>query len=115
MELLIVIAIIGVLASTLVPSLINARSAANNTAVKMFIREVAIGVEGVRNPSSGELPISTTTCYTLSNKSLYPSSVDQCKYTPGNNQSYVVVAKGTNGKIFQYDGNEYTELTTYNF
>jgi type IV pilus assembly protein PilA len=115
LELLIVIAIIGILAATLVPNLLSARVTANDQATRIFIREVTNGIE-IRRIDSITLPASTVTCNDLASKSDYPGSVQQCWYIPGTGVElgkYKVIAKSASGKFFQYDGTQTTVLASY--
>lgn len=118
MELLIVISIIGVLAAVLIPNLLSARSVANDAAVRIFSRDVYIGIEGSRESGSGALPVDTNiinTCIDFAHKPFYPPSVDRCDYTVGTGQTFTVTVKGANGKIIQYNGNQYIQLINYTF
>ena len=114
-ELLIVIAIIGILAAVLVPNLLSARVAANDQSTQMYIRDVTNGVE-IRRIDSTVIPSSTLTCHELAEKSEDPGSVAQCWYVPGVGAElgrYKVIAKSSSGKFFQYDGTQTTTLASY--
>jgi type IV pilus assembly protein PilA len=115
LELLIVIAIIGILAATLVPNLLSARVTANDQATRVYMREVTNGIE-IRRIDSITLPPSTLTCHELASKTDDPGSVAQCWYVPGVGAElgrYKVIAKSSSGKFFQYDGAQTTILASY--
>jgi type IV pilus assembly protein PilA len=114
-ELLIVIAIVGILAAVLVPNLLSARVAANDQSARMYIREVTNGVE-IRRLSSTTIPPSTLTCHELAEKTEDPGSVSQCWYVPGVAAElgrYKVVAKSASGNFYQFDGAQTTILASY--
>ena len=113
LELLIVIAIIGLLAAVLVPNLAKARQAAHERAVQAYVYQVVVGVEARRDKTSQSLP-SVNPCNWFTNLSANPSSVKQCKYEPDTAaQSYKVTAESVSGKVFQFDGKSVVVAGSY--
>jgi type IV pilus assembly protein PilA len=112
-ELLIVIAIIGILAAVLIPNLLNARAAANDSAVKTFTRNVYLGVEAESAKTNGNLPLGTTTCLTLANINSYPQSVNRCRYTILTAGTYEIVVEGSSGRVVRFDGAQLTSVATF--
>ena len=81
-ELLIVIAIIGILAAVLLPSLLGARSKANDAAAASVGRQVLnamaaveIGSNALANCSSGQGTGPSTTAITVASNKIYVSAI----------------------------------------
>ena len=113
-ELLIVIAIISALAAVLVPNLIQARQAAQNSATHAYVYQVVQGIEAKRDVAGKNLP-DVAACNTFTNYVTNPrSSVRQCKYIPDSSKNtYKVTAESSSGKVFQFDGNGIITIPTY--
>ncbi len=113
-ELLIVIAIIGILGIVLIPNLLAARNRADSSVTQGYIRFVIMGVESQRDYASASLPPASSTCVQLAGRNPEPGSVERCKYEPNTaNETYTITAESVSGKIFHYDGNEIKEVPTY--
>jgi type IV pilus assembly protein PilA len=115
LELLIVIAIIGILASVLVPNLLAARNNANERSSQVYIRNVANGIEIQRTSETG-LPATGTTCSQLTEQPELPGSVQNCWYVPGTGVEkglYKITVQSANGKFFQFNGSQTVVLASY--
>jgi type IV pilus assembly protein PilA len=115
LELLIVIAIIGILATVLIPNLLAARNTANEKSSQVYIRNVANGIEIKRTSETG-LPAAGTTCTQLTEQAGLPGSVQNCWYVPGTGVEkglYKITVQSANGKFFQYDGSQTTVIASY--
>jgi type IV pilus assembly protein PilA len=113
LELLIVIAIIGVLAAVLVPNLLNARSAANDTSDRTYARNVYLGVESEIAKTNGTLPATGTSCLTLASITSSPPSVNRCRYTILTGSDYEIVVEGKSGRIFRFDGQSTIQVSSF--
>jgi type IV pilus assembly protein PilA len=113
LELLIVIAIIGILAAVLIPNLFNARAAANNMADRAYARNVYLGVEAYTTNNNGALPTAGITCLVLANLQESPASVNRCRYTILTPSSYEIVVEGKSGRVVRFDGQETTQIASF--
>jgi type IV pilus assembly protein PilA len=113
MELLIVIAIIGILAAVMIPNLVSARAAANDTSDRTYARNVYLGVETEIGKSNGSLPADATPCVTLANVTSQPNSVNRCRYTVLTPSSYEIVVEGKSGRVFRFDGQSITQIASF--
>ena len=113
-ELLIVIAIIGILAVVLVPNLLQARHLAQDRATQTYIYQVVQGIEANRDTVAQRLP-NAATCNTFTDYKTDPkSSVKQCKYVPNpSTDTYKVTAESFSGKVFQFNGAEIVISSNY--
>lgn len=76
-ELLIVIAIIAILASVLIPNLLNARKAAASSVTLSYVRKTTINLEALK-ASTGYFPAGITngmTCDTVPDNGSFPNMV----------------------------------------
>ena len=113
-ELLIVIAIIGVLAAVLVPNLMTARSTANDTAAKAYMREVLTGIETARDLGSNALPPPSKTCAELASKASDPGAVIGCWYKPDTSAfGYTLTVQSASKRYFQFDGEQTVVLSIF--
>ncbi|MGQ9510851.1 MAG: prepilin-type N-terminal cleavage/methylation domain-containing protein [Thermaceae bacterium] len=105
-ELLIVIAIIGILAAVLIPNLLNARKRANDTVALSYVRNVVTAVEAERDPSTGGLDTTKTTCDQFVTPK--PAIVNTCTVTYTNsNTDFDITATydgGTKKKVEYKEG-----------
>jgi type IV pilus assembly protein PilA len=100
-ELLIVIVIIAILAAVLIPSLLNSRKRANDTAAVAYTRNVATEIEATRDITTGR--VTATTCPGTANK---PAVVTGCEVElkdGGNNFVVTVTYTGGSASAVQYD------------
>jgi type IV pilus assembly protein PilA len=112
LELLIVIAIIGVLAAVLSPNLIAARSKANENSAQSFVRNTVTAVEVARDTVTGKLnsslptPTDAADCAKVQGKVNLPAGAETCVIYYGSKDNFVVTLKiaGT-VSYFNYDGN----------
>ncbi|WP_155298391.1 prepilin-type N-terminal cleavage/methylation domain-containing protein [Deinococcus kurensis] len=106
-ELLIVIAIIGVLASTLIPNLLNARKAASSRAAQSYLQVAITAAEASRSsgnliPQSTSLPCESDGV--LGSGYTAPNSVNACRIYQTPNGTYGFVTS-SNGTSYQFTGN----------
>jgi type IV pilus assembly protein PilA len=114
LELLIVIAIIGILAAVLIPNLVQARTKAHDRAVQSYIYQVVTGVEANRDTVGQSLPTTSTNCFTYVSLPANPTSVKRCKYEPDlSTDTYLVTAESMSGEIFQFDGTSIVLTASY--
>ena len=113
-ELLIVIAIVGVLAAVLVPNLVQARRAAQDRATHGYVYQVVQGIEAERDKAGKSLP-DTATCNTFTSLVTNPEgSVKQCKYEPNlSKNTYEVTAQSVSGQVFHFNGERIILRETY--
>lgn len=113
-ELLIVIAIIGILSAVLIPNLVQARTKAHDGAVSSYVYQVVQGIEATRDLVTQSLPTSPGTCFPYVNLTTNPTSVKQCKYEPDiANDTYTITAESVSGAIYQFDGQAVTSAASY--
>lgn len=104
-ELLIVIAIIALLAAVLLPTIMGARRAANNSSAQSLARNAVTRAEIQRSENNNEVVYaSTTTCAPLMFSSL-PSNVASCEIRQDESTSYALV-KSSSGAYYQFDGEQ---------
>ena len=114
LELLSVIAIIGTLATALLPNVLQARNKAYDSTAQSYIYQVVVGVEARRNTLSQTLPTSTGDCFFYTDLPADPQSVKQCKYEPSiATDSYKITAESASGEIFHFDGTHVITATSY--
>ena len=105
-ELLIVIAIIGILAATLIPRLLEARQAANNRAAQNYLQQSITGAESNRSAGTPITEKTNTACNTQNVNSTtapFPSSVTACQVYQTANGTYGYVTS-SNGPWYQFNG-----------
>jgi type IV pilus assembly protein PilA len=114
LELLIVIAILGLLAAVLMPNVLSAQRRAHDGAVQSFVYQVVAGVEAGRNMGSQSIPTAPLTCFPYTSTAANPSSVKQCKYEPDvATDTYKVTAESVSGTVFQFDGTSIAIVVSY--
>lgn len=101
-ELLIVIAIIGVLAAVLIPNLISARQAANNSGTMSLARNTVTLAEAKRSADGG-VPFPTVTGCAPAVVATLPDNVDTCQLHQDADATYVL-ARSKVGQYFHFDG-----------
>jgi type IV pilus assembly protein PilA len=111
LELLIVIAIIGILASVLTPNLLAARRKAYDTSTVAFVRNTMVALETERETVLGRLPSGLSTDCSSVLGLQQPSSVDACAITyltnsAGDRVDYTIQADSVSGKVVQWTGSE---------
>ncbi|ADY26944.1 pilin, type IV, putative [Deinococcus proteolyticus MRP] len=107
-ELLTVIASIGILAAILIPNLISARNKANDQAAIAYLRHCVTSIEMVRKPGTLALPDGITHCR---DDELRPAAMgevsavrsDRVDVDPTTGQ-YTIEVVSAAGKTFHYDG-----------
>lgn len=107
-ELLIVIAIIGILAATLIPRLLEVRQAANNRAAQSYLQQSITGAESNRSASTPIPGKTSTACNTANVNNTtapFPSSVTACQVYQTANGTYGYVTS-SNGQWYQFDGSQ---------
>lgn len=104
-ELLIVIAIILILTVVLLPNLLNARHAANNSAALSLAKNMATVAETQRaGDASGATSYQVATnCVSVLVTTL-PNDIQSCQVRQDGNGSYTLV-KSSTGDYFLFDGN----------
>ena len=110
-ELLIVIAIIGILSAVLIPNLLSARNRANESAAQAYVRNCVTAVETNRNAVTQALPTETN-CATLTGTPL-PSGTTSATVTyatDGVSYSILAVTKATTSPNFNYNGTQIVEV-----
>jgi type IV pilus assembly protein PilA len=114
LELLIVIAVIGILATVLVPNLVQARNKAHDRASTVFIRLVISGIESKRDIGSQSLPTTPATCFPYADLSANPTSIKRCKYEPDLSRDvYTITVESMSGEILQFDGTSIVAVASY--
>ncbi|ANE42748.1 prepilin-type N-terminal cleavage/methylation domain-containing protein [Deinococcus puniceus] len=107
-ELLIVISIVGILATVLISNLLAARNRAISTATQAYVLDVVTGVETQRDTVTGALPIIAPSCTAASGNPGLPASVKtgtcQVIFGTTNKDFFVVNATTRNGTDYTYDG-----------
>lgn len=88
-ELLIVITMITLLAAVLLTNVLTTRQKANLTGAQAYVRNVATQLEATRDPLTGTLNPSITTC--MSNFGIKPQSITGCSITYTNNINDFIV------------------------
>lgn len=97
-EVLVVVAILGLLASVLMPAVQNVRAAARRTECKNGLRQIGVGIHMFANTNSGRFPFNThkgamkSWIYTLAP---YMENVDQVRLCP-DDAKYEERLSGTN-------------------
>lgn len=101
LEMLVIIAIIAILATALIPSLLNARMAANNNAAQTAVRNAATMAEILRSNTSVDTRPQTQ-CAPLLFSQL-DSNVSSCYFRQDANSTYVL-GESKSGAYYLYDG-----------
>lgn len=103
-ELLISLAVVGILAAMLLPKVQAAVGSANDVATKGYVHHVVKGVEMARNNDTNALAPSQG-CAELTYVPQDPRNVSSCVYEPNlEHDRYTVTAVSVTGKTFVYDG-----------
>ena len=104
-ELLIAVAIIGILAAILIPNIFAARAKANDHAAQVFLRHCVSAME-VNRTQEGNIPAASK-CNDLILGSVaqsIPSSVKSNKIIPNANLTdYSIEITSITGKVFKFD------------
>jgi type IV pilus assembly protein PilA len=102
-EILLVIALIGILAATLIPSLLSARRAGHNTAAQSVARN-AVSLAEMKRADNADRPVYTTAtaCAPALLTSL-PTSVTSCQVKQDADASYSLT-QATGGSYYTFDG-----------
>ncbi|WP_102125107.1 prepilin-type N-terminal cleavage/methylation domain-containing protein [Deinococcus planocerae] len=107
LELLIVIAIIGVLAAVLIPNLLGARRAANDMAAQTTVRRAILQAESVRDlgvfAPGADAATNARNCDASGIDLTLGSSVNRCRLSQDASGSYAYTRSVT-GNWFYYDG-----------
>jgi prepilin-type N-terminal cleavage/methylation domain-containing protein len=112
-ELLIVIAIIGILTVVLLPNLLSAQNLAKDTADKSYARNVYLGVEAYKIENNDTLPPDSTSCEILAGKPQLPPTVNRCRYKTLSSASYEIVVEGKSTRVFRFDGSTTTQIASF--
>lgn len=105
-ELLITVAVIGILAAVTLPHLVQASMRADDTAAKAYVRQLINVVEANREGNAATLPPAQS-CANLIGRPADPSSVTSCQYQPNfGSDRYTIDAISTSGNTFSYNGLE---------
>ncbi|GGJ74859.1 type II secretion system protein [Deinococcus aquiradiocola] len=113
-ELLIVIAIIGILAATLIPNLLNARKAANSQAAQSYLQVAITGAESSRvngTPIADSTSTDCNTAKTNGSTAPFPTSVTACQVYQTANGTYGYVTSA-NGVSYQFNGSKMVLAST---
>lgn len=107
LELLIVIAIIGVLAAVLIPNLLGARRAANNMAAQVTLRQAISRAEGARDfgvfAADADTATNARACTASGIDLTLGPSVLVCRVSQDASGSYAYTRSST-GNWYYYDG-----------
>lgn len=107
LELLIVVSLVGLLASILVPSLISVRKKVYDVGAQAYLREVAMAVEGKRSLTFQPPPAQP--CFQLVGRTDEPPSVKECVYSPDDKGGYTITILSTSGRSYFFDGQHLRE------
>ncbi|WP_169405695.1 type II secretion system protein [Deinococcus apachensis] len=102
LEVLLTASILLILLGLLIPNLIKARAAANNSSAQSLARNITNMAEIHRPENPGALIMSRTGCAPTLISSL-PSEVRSCQVYQDNNSTYVLT-ESTSDRYYYFDG-----------